>query len=79
MLEDHNFTDAHKAVRQNSMDVGELYSQLFREWVPTLPTQQQAAVCVKLANYQYQHAFVPDQELNFVACVAEVMECLPVK
>jgi hypothetical protein len=26
-----------------------------------------------LAKYQYQSAFVPDQELNMVACLTEMM------
>jgi DNA polymerase III delta prime subunit len=74
LIESQEFVKAREMVIKNSMDVGELYSQMFREWVPSLDVQKQAAVIVQLANYQYQHNFVVDRELNFAACLAQVME-----
>ena len=49
-----------------------LYDSLYESLVPsTIP----AAVLV-IAKYQYQIAFVADQEINLLACLTEIMvEC----
>ena len=49
-----------------------IYDNLYESLVPTtIP----AAVLV-LAKYQYQAAFVADQEINMLACLTEIMvEC----
>jgi len=49
-----------------------IYDNLYESLVPaTIP----AAVLV-LAKYQYQAAFVADQEINLLACLTEIMvEC----
>ena len=49
-----------------------IYDSLYTSLVPaTIP----AAVLI-LAKYQYQIAFVADQEINLLACLTEIMvEC----
>ena len=49
-----------------------IYDSLYESLVPsTIP----AAVLV-IAKYQYQIAFVADQEINLLACLTEIMvEC----
>ena len=49
-----------------------IYDNLYTSLVPaTIP----AAVLI-LAKYQYQIAFVADQEINMLACLTEIMvEC----
>ena len=49
-----------------------IYDSLYESLVPsTIP----AAVLV-IAKYQYQTAFVADQEINLLACLTEIMvEC----
>ena len=43
--------------------------------MPLVPGSIPAAVLV-LAKYQYQAAFVADQEINMLACLTEIMvEC----
>ena len=76
LIEDKDLTGARKFVIENSLDVGELYSQIWREWVSGMDIQLQATIIPKLASYQYQHNFVLDPELNFTACVLELIGAL---
>ena len=49
-----------------------IYDNLFTTLVPA---SNPAAVLV-IAKYQYQVAFVADQEINLLACLSEIMvEC----
>ena len=76
-LKDKNFPEVRKWVNSN-MDndttvlLRRIYDNLYTSLVPsTVP----AAVLV-LAKYQYQAAFVADQEINMLACLTEIMvEC----
>jgi len=76
-LKDKNFPEVRKWVN-SSMDndttvlLRRIYDNLYTSLVPsTIP----AAVLV-LAKYQYQAAFVADQEINMLACLTEIMvEC----
>jgi len=76
LIEDKDLTGARKFVINNSLDVGELYSQMWREWVNDMDIQVQAVLIPKLATYQYQHNFVLDPELNFTACILEIISAL---
>ena len=43
--------------------------------IPWFPNTIPSAVLI-LAKYQYQMAFVADQEINMIACLTEIMcEC----
>ena len=76
-LKSKNFSEVRKWVN-NNMDndttvlLRRIYDNLYTSLVPaTIP----AAVLV-LAKYQYQAAFVADQEINLLACLTEIMvEC----
>ena len=76
-LKEKNFSEVRKWVNSN-MDnditvlLRRIYDNLYTSLVPsTIP----AAVLV-LAKYQYQAAFVADQEINMLACLTEIMvEC----
>ena len=76
-LKEKNFPEVRKWVN-NNMDndttvlLRRIYDNLYTSLVPaTIP----AAVLV-LAKYQYQAAFVADQEINLLACLTEIMvEC----
>jgi len=76
-LKDKNFPEVRKWVNSN-MDndttvlLRRIYDNLYTSLVPsTIP----GAVLV-LAKYQYQAAFVADQEINMLACLTEIMvEC----
>ena len=76
-LKTKNFPEVRKWVNNNmdndtSVLFRRIYDVLYESLVPnTIP----AAVLV-IAKYQYQGAFVADQEINMLACLTEIMvEC----
>ncbi len=76
-LKEKNFPEVRKWVNNNmdndsSVLFRRIYDSLYESLVPnTIP----AAVLV-IAKYQYQVAFVADQEINMLACLTEIMvEC----
>ena len=76
-LKAKNFPEVRKWVNTNmdndtSVLFRRIYDSLYESLVPnTIP----AAVLV-IAKYQYQMAFVADQEINMLACLTEIMvEC----
>ena len=76
-LKTKNFPEVRKWVNNNmdndtSVLFRRIYDSLYQSLVPnTIP----AAVLV-IAKYQYQMAFVADQEINMLACLTEIMvEC----
>ena len=76
-LKEKNFPEVRKWVSNNmdndtSVLFRRIYDSLYESLVPsTIP----AAVLV-IAKYQYQTAFVADQEINMLACLTEIMvEC----
>jgi len=76
-LKAKNFPEVRKWVNNNmdndtSVLFRRIYDSLYESLVPnTVP----AAVLV-IAKYQYQMAFVADQEINMLACLTEIMvEC----
>ena len=76
-LKEKNFPQVRKGVVDNfdndtSVLLRRIYDSLYESLVPsTIP----AAVLV-IAKYQYQIAFVADQEINLLACLTEIMvEC----
>jgi len=76
-LKEKNFSEVRKWVVSNldndtTVLLRRIYDSLYESLVPaSIP----AAVLV-LAKYQYQGAFVADQEINMLACLTEVMvEC----
>jgi DNA polymerase III delta prime subunit len=76
-LKKKDFPTVRKWVANNSdTDHTKIYRKIFDGLSEYLkPTSIPAAVVV-LAKYQYQSAFVADQEINLVACLTEIMvEC----
>ncbi len=76
-LKEKNFSEVRKWVNNNmdndtSVLFRRIYDALYESLVPnTIP----AAVLV-IAKYQYQMAFVADQEITMLACLTEIMvEC----
>ena len=76
-LKEKNFPEVRKWCVNNldndpSVLLRRIYDSLYESLVPnTIP----AAVLI-IAKYQYQIAFVADQEINMLACLTEIMvEC----
>jgi DNA polymerase III delta prime subunit len=73
-LKDKNFTEMRKWVADNTdQNIADLYRRLYDTGLDKVPMSDMAEFVVTLAKYQYQNGFVPDQELNLVACLTEIM------
>ena len=76
-LKDKNFEKVRKWVANHLDNDGTaLYREIYDALYETLvPTSIPAAVLI-IAKYEYQAAFTPDQEVNMLACLTEIMgEC----
>jgi DNA polymerase III delta prime subunit len=76
-LKDKDFGTMRKWVVVNSdIDPSRIYRSVYDGLNEYLKPESIPAAVVTLAKYQYQSAFVADQELNLVACLTEIMvEC----
>ena len=73
-LKEKNFTEMRKWVVVNSdIDPARVYRKIYDGLYEYLKPESVPQAVVILAKYQYQSAFVPDQEINLVACLTEIM------
>ena len=77
LLKDKNFTEVRKWVVGNlDNDSDVLLRRVYDAIVPSLENNSIPAAVLIIAKYQYQVAFVADQEINFLAALTELMcEC----
>lgn len=74
MLRDKNFTGMRKWVGENSdLEPNRIFRKLYDESYQLLDPSSIPQLVLTIADYQYKSAFVADQEINLVACLAEVM------
>lgn len=74
MLKSKDFTNLRKWVGENSdIDTTTLYRKLYTTASEFVDKAAIPQLVLHLAKYQYQAAFVADQEINTVACLTEVM------
>ena len=76
-LKEKNFSEVRKWVNTNmDNDTTLLYRRIYDSVYETLVSSSIPAAILVLAKYQYQTAFVADQEINLLACLTEIMvEC----
>jgi DNA polymerase III delta prime subunit len=73
-LKQKDFTTMRKWVVMNSdIDPSRIYRSVYDNLYEYLKPETIPVAVVTLAKYQYQSAFVADQELNLVACLTEIM------
>jgi len=73
-LKDKNFGEMRKWVTINSdIDPSRIFRKIYDGMYSYLKPESIPQCVVILARYQYQAAFVADQELNAVACFTEIM------
>lgn len=69
-----NFTEVRKWVAHNmDNDVNAIFRKIYDKSADIMKPASIPQLCLILADYQYKAAFVADQELNLIACMAEVM------
>ena len=76
-LKEKNFSEVRKWVNTNlDNDTTLLFRRIYDSLYETLVASSIPAAILVLAKYQYQVAFVADQEINMLACLTELMvEC----
>jgi len=73
-LKDKDFSTMRKWVVNNSdIDQSRIFRSIYDNLCNYLKPESVPQAVVNLAKYQYQAAFVADQELNLVACLTELM------
>ena len=76
-LKEKNFTEVRKWVVNNlDNDPGVLLRRVYDALLDALENPSVPAAVLVIAKYQYQIAFVADQEINLLAALTEIMvEC----
>jgi len=76
-LKEKNFPEVRKWVVSNmDNDTTVLMRRIYDACYTSLENNSVPAAVLVLAKYQYQAAFVADQEINMLACLTEIMvEC----
>jgi len=73
-LKNQNFAEMRKWVVANSdIDPARIYRKIYDSLYEYFKPQSIPQAVVIIAKYQYQSAFVADQEINLVACLTEIM------
>jgi DNA polymerase III delta prime subunit len=73
-LRDKNFANVRKWVVENlDNDVNAVIRKIYDAMYSALEPQSVPQAVLILAKYQYQSAFVADQEINTLACFTEIM------
>jgi replication factor C small subunit len=77
MIKDKNWSGMRKWVGENSdNDFNTLYRKVFNALEVKLEPSSIPAAVLVIADYQYKSAFAMDSEINFTACLTEIMsEC----
>ena len=73
-MKEKNFSSMRKWVSENlDNDVNEIFKNLYEKFIRNIKPNSVPQFILHLAKYQYQSAFVADQEVNIVAFLTEVM------
>jgi|TARA_R110001592_G_scaffold101137_3_gene286362 DNA polymerase III delta prime subunit len=73
-MKDKNFTESRKWIISNlDNSPPELFRKIYDTMYIALEKASIPEAILIIAEYQYKSAFVADQEINFVACVVELM------
>lgn len=73
-LREKNFTEVRKWAAENCYDdISKIYRKIYDNAYDIMNKASIPQAILILAKYQYQSAFVADQELNLVACLTEIM------
>lgn len=76
MILDKNLTGARQFIIDNAYAYDELYTDLFKNFVPLLEKEDQPQAILIISQYQYEQAFSINKEIPFCACMIELMnEC----
>jgi replication factor C small subunit len=69
-------TAARKFIIEKNYNFSELYRQLFNYLVPKMEKSKQGQTILAISEYMFRDAFVIDKEINFTACMLEIISLL---
>jgi len=67
------FNKARQYMLDKSYNYDEMFTNLYKEYVPLLPKREQPHAIILIAEYMHRNAFVIDKEINFSALILELM------
>lgn len=74
LIKEKKFDAMRKIIVEGSYNPEDVYDSLFKYMPEYIEDKSlQAVICICLAKYSYQSAFVVNQTLNTVACLTEIM------
>jgi len=73
MIVNKQFTKARQYIIESSFDIDELWRELYDKLLPKLERPQMAQALIIIAKYQYWSSQVVDKEINFAACMMEII------
>ena len=73
LMKDKNFTDVRKWCAETAENSDDVYRKLYDTCADNFTGKSIPSLVLAIAQYQYQSAFVADQEINLAACLAEIM------
>lgn len=77
MILGKRLTDARKYLIEKQVSYGEMYTKLFREFIPLVENKmKQANIIVVVADYMDKHSRSIDVEITFTACLIQIMGVL---
>jgi DNA polymerase III delta prime subunit len=69
-------SSVRKYILEKSYNYSELYRSLFDNLIPLLDKEKRAPVILYIAEYMYRDSTVIDKEINFTACLIEIMNLI---
>jgi hypothetical protein len=77
LLKNKSIRSIREEILIHSIDFDEFYNSIYENVKElTTDTAKMAEVIVILADYQYKNTIHPNKELNFVACLIEIVNSL---
>lgn len=76
LIVNKKLTAARKFIMDNSYNYDDLYRGLFINLIPMIDKAKQAESIIIIAEYLYRNATIIDKEINFTACMLEIMSTL---
>jgi len=73
IIKNKNYTECRKWISENMESSSDLFTSFYFNSEKFLPPSSIPALISLLGKYQFQSAFVPDQELNVMAFIAELL------
>ena len=77
LIQEGELTKARTYALDKNFDFDEMYTVLFRKFVPLLEKDSQPQAILVIADYMHQSATAIDKEITYTACLIELMnDCL---